>query len=264
MQGLQSISKRIVAAITFFTRLPLWRMMAVEACDYKRVVPLWPLAGWITGGTMALVYWVATSFHCPASVAVVMSLLSRMLLTGALHEDGLADFCDGFGGGTSRERTLQIMKDSHIGTFGVLGLVGYCLLWCSVLDTLMARGISPWVFLATDPLAKYLASTIIYVLPYARPESESKNRYAYSPVPMTERIISFLLGMLPLALCLWSGVAGMPSWGSWASGFAASFILIFFLFQTMQRRIGGYTGDCCGATMLLTELTLYLSLMFVQ
>ena len=263
MLKLQSISKRIVAAITFFTRLPLWRMMEVEPCYYKRIVPLWPLAGWITGGTMALVYWGATSLHCPPSVAVALALLSRILLTGALHEDGLADFCDGFGGGTNRERTLQIMKDSHIGTFGVLGLVGYCLLWWTVLETLMTRGMSPWVFLVTDTLAKYLASTIIYVLPYARPESESKNRYAYSYVSTAERIISFLLGILPLALCLWVGVPGMPHWDSWASGFGACFVLIFFLFWTMRRRIGGYTGDCCGATMLLVELTLYLSLICV-
>lgn len=264
MLGLRNTSKRIVATLTFFTRLPLWRWVGVEAEHYRHVVPLWPLAGWFTGGVMVLVFWGATSLGCPLSVGVVLTLASRVLLTGALHEDGLADFCDGFGGGTGRERTLQIMKDSHIGTFGVLGLVGYSLLMWNVLVALMGRGTSPWVFLAVDALSKYLASTIIYFLPYARPESESKNRYTYSAATTTERLLSLLLGFLPLGICLLAGLPSMPRWSSWASGLTACFVLLFLLYRGMQRRIGGYTGDCCGATVLLTELTLYLTLLLVS
>ncbi|MCR4922087.1 MAG: adenosylcobinamide-GDP ribazoletransferase [Bacteroidaceae bacterium] len=260
MQELRNISKRIVAAIAFFTRLPAWRIVEPEPRDYKRVVPLWPLAGWITGGMMACTFWIATTLGFPPSVGVVLTLLIRILLTGGLHEDGLADFCDGMGGGGNRERTLQIMKDSRTGTFGVLGLVGYCLLWWTAVETLMARGFSPLVFPVADTMAKYIASTIIYTLPYARPESESKNRFAYSCVSASERLMSLLLGLLPLAICLCIGLPGMPYWGSWASGFGAGLILLLFLIHTMRRRIGGYTGDCCGATMLMAEVVIYLSL----
>ena len=156
------------------------------------------------------------------------------------------------------------MKDSHIGTFGVLSLVGYSLLMWNVLVTLMERGTSPWVFLVADTLSKYLASSIIYFLPYARPESESKNRYAYSLATTGERLLSLLLGFLPLGVCLLAGLSSMPRWGSWAKGLSACFVLLFLLYRAMQRRLGGYTGDCCGATVLLTELTLYLTLLLAQ
>ena len=103
--------KRILASLMFFTRIPLWRLVTVEKGYFERVVPLWPLAGWLTGGVMAVVCWGAMAIGLPPSVSVILALASRVLLTGALHEDGFADFCDGFGGGTSRERTLAIMKD---------------------------------------------------------------------------------------------------------------------------------------------------------
>lgn len=77
-------------------------------------------------GMMALIFWGASTI-LPHGVAVILALTSRLLITGALHEDGLADFFDGFGGGTNRESTLRIMKDSHIGSYGVLGLIIYYL-----------------------------------------------------------------------------------------------------------------------------------------
>ena len=108
---------RLLAALTFFTRLPFWRIREIPADQFKRVVPLWPVAGWLTGFVTAFVLWLCGSF-LPLTLAWILALLSRLLLTGCLHEDGLADFIDGFGGGTSRERVLGIMKDSHIGTYG--------------------------------------------------------------------------------------------------------------------------------------------------
>ncbi|MEE1233708.1 MAG: adenosylcobinamide-GDP ribazoletransferase, partial [Phocaeicola sp.] len=102
---------RLLAALIFFTRLPLWRWVEVPAGYYKRVVECWPFIGWLTGGGMALVLYGASSVF-PVYVAVLLAILARIMLTGALHEDGFADFCDGFGGGTSRERILAIMKDS--------------------------------------------------------------------------------------------------------------------------------------------------------
>lgn len=263
MSALRNISKRIVAALSFFTRLPFWRLVVVERHDYERVVPLWPLAGWVTGGTMSFVFWSATQFGCPVTVSIMLALASRVLLTGALHEDGMADFCDGFGGGNDRDSILRIMKDSHIGTYGVLGLLLYYLLLWNVLTALMQRDTSPLVFLLVDSLCKYLASTIIYFLPYARRESESKNRYAYSAVPAAERVLSLLLGLLPLVLCVAAGWSSLPRWESWMSGLCACAVLLFVLYRTMYRRIGGYTGDCCGATMLLAELVFYLILLIV-
>ena len=117
----------LLAACIFFTRLPFWRIAQVPADSFKHVVPYWPLVGWLTGGIMAATLWLAAQV-LPVSLAWMAAVLVRLLLTGCLHEDGLADCCDGFGGGTTREQTLAIMKDSHIGTYGVVGLVVYFLL----------------------------------------------------------------------------------------------------------------------------------------
>ena len=125
----------ILAAFIFFTRLPFWRIREVPAECFKHVVPYWPLSGWLTGSIMAGVLWLSAQI-LPFSVAVLLALAARLLITGALHEDGLADFFDGFGGGTNRERILSIMKDSHIGSYGVIGLIFYFLLLWSLLMSL--------------------------------------------------------------------------------------------------------------------------------
>ena len=117
----------ILAAFIFFTRLPFWKIREVPAECFKHVVPYWPLTGWLTGGIMAGTLWL-TGQILPVSLAWIIAIIARLLVTGCLHEDGLADFLDGFGGGTTRERTLAIMKDSHIGSYGVIGLIFYFLL----------------------------------------------------------------------------------------------------------------------------------------
>ena len=126
----------LLAALIFFTRLPFWRLKEVPSACFKRVVPYWPLVGWLTGGIMAGTLWLAAQVM-PITIAWIVAIVSRLLVTGCLHEDGLADFFDGFGGGTTRERILAIMKDSHIGTYGVIALIIYfllmmqlaCILW---------------------------------------------------------------------------------------------------------------------------------------
>ncbi len=114
---------RLLAALTLLTRLPFWRLRRVPTEAFAHTTDWWSAVGWLTGGVTACVLWGAAAW-LPAHLAVVVAFAARVLLTGALHEDGLADFFDGFGGGTTRERTLAIMKDSHIGTYGVLGEIG--------------------------------------------------------------------------------------------------------------------------------------------
>ena len=116
------------AAVMMFTRLPLGRVMPpLHAGRFAYAVTWWPAAGWLIAAFTTLVLWTA-QLCVPLTVAVVVALISRMMLTGALHEDGLADVADGLGGRVSRERALAIMKDSQIGSYGVLALVMYCLM----------------------------------------------------------------------------------------------------------------------------------------
>ncbi len=236
----------LLAAFIFFTRLPFWRIKNVPSDCFKHVVPYWSLVGWLTGGAMALTLWLCGQIM-PIATAWLMAMIVRLLITGALHEDGLADFFDGFGGGTSRERILAIMKDSHIGTYGVLGLIVYFLLMMQLcvipLETLCL------MVLCGDCWAKCVASQLTNLLPYARKEEDSKAKVIYNRMSKTELCIAVVCGLLPSLLWL-------PKY-LWI---AILFPLVTFalLSYLMKRKIQGYTGDCCGATFILCELSFYI------
>ena len=200
---------RIWASLIFFTRLPFWRLHQPQKECYQRVVEHWPLVGWLTGGAMAATLYFG-SMALPYTVAVMLTIAVRLLLTGALHEDGLADFFDGFGGGgNDRQRILDIMKDSHIGTYGVLGLVLYLALLAGALLSLSPE-MAALVILAADPYAKMVAAQLIQMMPYARKEDESKARTVYRKFDMVTGISLAFQGLLPMGVFLWlTGIA----WG---------------------------------------------------
>lgn len=243
---------KILAALIFFTRLPFWRIKEIPAAYFKQVVNYWPLVGWLTGGLMAGVLWLST-FLFPLPVGILLAILCRLLITGALHEDGLADFLDGFGGGTTRERTLAIMKDSHIGTYGVIGLVVYYLLVWSLLGTLSVP-LLYGIMIAGDTWSKFVAGQLINVLPYARKEEDSKAKNVYNRMGLPSFLFALACGALPLFVFL-----PMVFW------LAAMLPLLVFLllYYLMQKRLQGYTGDCCGATFLLCELSFYFGVVII-
>jgi len=244
---------RIMAAYIFFTRLPFWRLYQPPKESYATVVEHWPLVGWLTGGAMAATLYFG-SLVLPYAVAVLLAIAVRLLLTGALHEDGLADFFDGFGGGGSdRQRVLDIMKDSHIGTYGVLALVLYMALLFFLL-----LGMSPYyaalTILAADPYAKMLASELVMILPYARSEQEAKAKTVYRRMPFWATVSLGIQGLVPMVgycylmygLVDWQTLVFIPC------------IVMYFLYLFIWHRLRGYTGDCCGAVFLLVELSVYL------
>lgn len=245
---------RVLATLTFFTRLPLWRIANVPKEYYERVVPLWPLAGWMTGSVMACCF-ILTNEILPTPLCIVLAIASRLLLTGALHEDGFADFCDGFGGGTSRQRTLEIMKDSHIGSYGVIGLIIYYLLLFCSLSSLPVQSI-PYAILIGDVSCKWISANIINVLPYARKESEAKNKLIYSRMRKSDIALSIVLCLVPYLLAPASGISSKALACSMLAAAATATVLFFM----MHKKIQGYTGDCCGATFISAELVYYITL----
>jgi len=240
----------IWAALIFFTRLPFWRVYQPPQASYKAVVEFWPLAGWLTGGAMAATLYFG-SMVLPHAVAVIAAIAVRLLITGALHEDGLADFMDGFGGGGDRDRILAIMKDSHIGTYGVLGLIIYMLLLGSTLYC-MPVTVAALTILAADPFSKMVTSQLVSMLPYARREEEAKNKTVYRKPTLAAGLLMSLQGLLPMALMIW--LTGI----SWYLVVCLPVVVMYFLYLLILRKIHGYTGDCCGAVCLLVELTVYL------
>jgi len=224
----------------------------VPAVYFKNVVTYWPLTGWLTAGFSVFILYLA-SLVLPFGIALLLAIIARLLITGCLHEDGLADFLDGFGGGTTREKTLAIMKDSHIGTYGVIGLIFYFGLLYSLLSNLPIE-IAGFAILAGDPFAKGVSGMIINRLPYARPEEESKNKTVYSRMSISEYIICFLFGLIPLIwlpqpIYLFACLLPLLTW--------------WLLTSFMKKKIQGYTGDCCGATFLLCELSFYLGILLI-
>lgn len=238
------------AALIFFTRLPFWRVYQPPQASYKAVVEFWPLTGWLTGGAMAATLYFG-SIILPWSVAVMVAIVVRLLITGALHEDGLADFLDGFGGGGDRARILAIMKDSHIGTYGVLGLILYMLLLGTTLYSMTPR-VAALIVFAADPFAKMVSSQLVNMLPYARREEEAKNKTVYRKPSLAAGLSLTVQGLLPMALMIW--LTGI----SWYLIIAIPALVMYFLYLLMLRKIQGYTGDCCGAVCLLVELAVYL------
>ena len=245
---------RIWAALIFFTRLPFWRLHQPPKECYSTVVEHWPLVGWLTGGVMAAVLWLG-NMVMPWTVTVCVAIVTRLLLTGALHEDGLADFFDGFGGGGSnRQRILEIMKDSHIGTYGVIGLIFYFLLLFFCLSSLGPE-MAALTILAADPFAKMLTSQLVSMMPYARREEDAKAKVVYRKITAKSGISLAVQGLLPVILYIWyTGVA-------WETLIFIPALVMYFLYLLIWRKIHGYTGDCCGAVCLLVELSVYLTIL---
>lgn len=241
--------KSIAAAFVFFTRLPFWRFKAfqVDPRYFNDVINYWAVVGWLTGGVMAATLFLS-SYIFPYYIAVILALLSRLFITGALHEDGLADFFDGFGGGNTKDRILAIMKDSHIGTYGVLGLICYFLLFYNLFIGLNLH-FACFAILIGDPLCKLISAQITRFLAYARTAETSKSKAIYTKVTTKAFLISLAFGILPLVLFFNY---------HYLCAIAFPIVVFCFLVYLMRKKIQGYTGDCCGAMFLLCEISFYL------
>ena len=216
------------------------------------MIKYWPIVGFLTGATTGGVLWVAAQF-VPLEVACVLAIIARILLTGALHEDGLADFFDGFGGGTSKEKILAIMKDSHIGCYGTIGLVLYFMLYYSLLSSFDPAMVFP-IVIAADCFSKLCTAVMINTLPYARKEEESKIKLVYSKV---RTLIFVLVGVITLVPFFFLKDA------SFCFAMIPAVVTAIGLRFFLKLKIGGYTGDCCGASVLIIEQVFYLSVLVI-
>jgi adenosylcobinamide-GDP ribazoletransferase len=254
MQGLRNQLHVFLTAVMFYTRLPCPRWVDHSADKLTQATRYFPLVGWIVGLLAAVIYYGA-AWILPASLALVLALLSSILLTGAFHEDGLADVCDGFGGGWTPAQILQIMKDSRVGTYGVVGLVGLLAAKFLSLQAL-PQGWTGIALLTGHALSRFLAATYVIALPYVREDAGSKAKpVAGGQARLNIWLPAALFGLLPLLL-LWP-----------APLYTASLVLVaavyVYLLGLFRRRLGGYTGDCLGAAQQLLELAWYLGLVMV-
>lgn len=244
----------LLAAGSLFTRLPFWRLRELTREDYEDALSWWPVIGLVTGGVLAGSFCLY-SLVLPPEVALVLALVSRLFLTGGFHEDGLGDFFDGFGGGRTKEQILSIMKDSHVGSYAVLAFVLHYLLYWSSASSIPGDHL-PLVLLACDVTGKCSSLLQVQLLPYARRTEECKVGVVYRQVSWLPLLlgISLLITTQGLAFS-WLFVEHFYIVLPFALPLLTSLGLIFYL----RKRIGGYTGDTCGALCLLCELAALLS-----
>lgn len=237
--------RTFLAAIMMFTRLPLWRIVQVDKKYYTGILLYWPLVGFLTGVTTWGVLYLA-SLLMPLLPACVLAIAARLLLTGALHEDGLADFFDGFGGGTNKEKILSIMKDSHIGSYGTIGLIIYFLLYTSLLSSFYSLSLAGAI-IGADVISKLFTAVMINSLSYARTEETSKVKVLYRKISYAEFALVAIICITALWCLSTPFLAAIPA-----------LLTALALRWYFKRKIGGYTGDCCGATVLLTEQAFFI------
>ncbi len=252
------------AALTYFTRIR--SPISIDSSRTEGAACFAPVIGWVVGAAAAAAF--AISYLVlPISVAVAISMAVSILVTGALHEDGWMDFCDGFGGGSSREQTLRIMRDPHSGAFAIVGAVSVLLLKFAILSELASIVLLGWasmlgVFAATlvagHGASRFAAVAFMVNGNYVPGETPTKAESMAKTMSTGELWVAALGGVLPVIFlsALWS----------WMALFALLPVLVIYTLmgRLFARRLGGYTGDCLGAVQQLSELAFYLGLYAVM
>jgi adenosylcobinamide-GDP ribazoletransferase len=226
------------SAMSLLTRLPLPQMAAPRGAEAAWA---WPIAGLFVGGLAATTGAALLAIGVPVTIAAVGVLATAAVVTGALHEDGLADTVDGFFGGWTRERRLEIMKDSHIGSFGTLALILTVLVRWAALCALLP--VSIWGVIAVATLSRAPMGGLMAALPNARGKGLSQS--VGQPDAQTVWV-GVALALIISVLCVELAATLI---------IAASVALVTLGVALVARtRIGGQTGDVLGASQQLAEV----------
>ncbi len=220
----------------FLTRLPLGHLSPVAKGDLSRALWSAPVVGLAVGLAGAAVYALASALHLPPMPAAALAVAATLLATGGLHEDGLADVADGFGGGAARDRKLEIMRDSRIGTYGVCALILSFILRVAALTNLGDPHLVAAVLVAAHAAARAPLALFMRLVPAARTDGLSAD--AGQPPPASAWV-AVAIGFLVLAFVFGFGTAVVS-----AVLLAAAFGFMAWL---CVRQIGGQTGDVLGA-----------------
>ena len=243
-------------AVMFYTRIPVPRWTGYSEENLNRATRYFPFMGILVGGVGAGVFILA---HLVLGVftSVIFSLVAMVLLTGAFHEDGLADFCDGFGGGYTREEILEIMKDSRIGTYGTIALIFLFLIKLFLLGRFDSVQI-PWILITAHACSRLNPVLLIFTSRYVRENDQSKAKPIGKKSSGAVLPVAAIFALAPLALFIGSGLNLGIVLG--AVIVVQLLILIGFRYY-IHLRLGGYTGDVLGALQQLSETGYYLTCM---
>jgi adenosylcobinamide-GDP ribazoletransferase len=234
-------------ALSLCTRLPLGPPAPIGDGDLARASWAFPLAGLVVGVAGAAVYWLASRVNLPAPPASALAIAATTLLTGAMHEDGLADTADGFGGGKTREAKLDIMRDSRIGAYGACALIISFMLRWSALAEIADPPFVTIALITAHVAARASLPAFMAFVPPARSDGLSSG---VGQPPPQSAAIALLLGAIGLFLGFGAGSA------MFALSMLAAIALLLAAFT--QRQIGGQTGDVLGALQQAGEAAILL------
>lgn len=234
-------------ALGFFTRIPVPAHQNYSDEAMRRSAIYYPLTGLLIGAILACVYWF-TSLLWSVPVSVILTLTAGFLLTGGFHEDGWADTFDGLGGAFDRQRKLEIMTDSRLGTYGSLALWAILSIKAfSLIELLPEAGVI--CLITSHSLSRWSSMTAMVFGTYVRP-GQSKAKPVVSQMPATRWLLSLLFTLPALVFLDWQMAATL---------IALSLIIAFIWLVVLKRQIGGYTGDTLGACQQLAEVSIYLA-----
>jgi adenosylcobinamide-GDP ribazoletransferase len=231
----------------FLTRLPLAQERPIAGGELATALWTAPIVGAIVGLIGSFAYWLAHSLHLPPLVSATLAVASTFVFTGGLHEDGLADVADGFGGGATRERKLEIMRDSRIGTYGVCALVLSLLLRVAVVANLGEPALVAGALVAAHAAARSPLAAFMRLLPPARADGMSAD---VGEPPAGVAVASLLLGLFIVVIAL-----GPMAVLAAAILIAAAFLLVGWL---CTNQIKGQTGDVLGTLEQAGEIIVLL------
>ena len=250
----------LLVAVQFLTRLPVPQFANYNPQWLHQSSRHFPGVGLLVGLLCAGVFWLGSILFTPL-VAGVISTAFGIKLTGAFHEDGLADSCDGLGGGLTRERTLEIMKDSRLGTYGVLGLVSALLIKISLLAS-MPLSVAIVALIIGHTASRLLCISLLALLPYGGEIEHAKAK------PMAQQLTPFqgllssgwlLLAGVLVVLLFPATVQQIGIW-QWLLALLLGIVATDYMRRLLRRRLEGYTGDGLGATQQLSEIAIYIGL----
>jgi adenosylcobinamide-GDP ribazoletransferase len=244
---LRGVAADLKIGLLFSTRFPLSHAAPVGGADIARASWALPVIGALIGLFGAAVYWIAFRCNLPPLLCAGLTVAATLAATGCLHEDGLADTFDGFGG-SGRERKLEIMRDSRIGTYGACALAMSLLLRVGALASLAAPGPVALALIAAHSGARSIVPLFLALVPPARHDGLSADAGRPSPASV---MVAALLGIVLLLLCL--GAAGS------VIALLCLLVVLGGMRRLCLRQIGGQTGDTAGALEQLGEIAILLT-----
>lgn len=251
-------ARLVVVALQYFTRLPVPALETFDPRWLAQSVRYFPLAGLVVGSIAAGVF-SASSQVFAQPVAAALALIAAIVATGAFHEDGLADTFDALGGHVTRERALEIMRDSRIGTYGAAALSLALLLRWQILATLPPEA-SVAYLLAAHPAARATAASLMAASPYVRLEADAKAKPVAEGVGASQLIAAFAIAAAPL-------VGASLAWPGARTALVAGVLTLPVVFLACRawflRRLGGYTGDALGCSEQFVEIAFGLAMLAV-